>query len=700
MPTADYLTLDFETRSRRDIDDGISPYARDPSTQVLCLSIKHNGKDGIIWHPRVGTHAMTEAVEEMPCPEIIHRAIRERWEFHASNSPFETYIWYFQMVLKHGWPNVPSNLWRCTATRAAHAGLPRSLDEYAISLRLGEDNGKDKVGYDLMMKMSKPRKLTKKQRAAGESEWIDDGESHLRLRRYCNRDTHAEYLAALKMPPLSGFEQALFFLDRKINQRGIPVDLELCRKAMDLYNGACKVWERELNILTGGEVDADGNIIKDGEITTGGQCQRMIKYANERGVNISSMAKPLLDEIMEHVPLPDDVRRVFEIRQQLSSASVKKYQAALDCTDADGRAREQMLMHGAVPTGRWAGKGIQPHNTFKAGLIPDYVLDVIMRGDVEAALNDPLINFMEGGLIPALGKYNRAIFRAPDGRVFVISDFAGIEARVLNWLVGNDRVTAMFRDGVDLYIDMAMKIYKCSEAEVRRDKKAGGIMRQVGKQAILGLGYQMAALKFIASVKNATGIVLDLEFAELVVQVFRETNPRITNAWKLIEKAVIAAVSEKRAIGLFGNRLVVKVEGKWLTIRLPSGRKMYYFNPIVQTFETKWGPKVGFAFVNNSRKENTSLCKDGFFRKETYGGELIENIVQAISRDLLAEAMFRVDRQGIMIDFHVHDEIVSEVDAGDDAAADKVHELMKIVPAWAEGCPVDAETHTSPRYMK
>ncbi len=297
------------------------------------------------------------------------------------------------------------------------------------------------------------------------------------------------------------------------------------------------------------------------------------------------------------------------------------------------------------------------------------------------------------GVVKALATAVKPIVTAPDGEEFIVSDFSGIEARVLQWLCGHERMLQLFRDGADIYIDMACKIFQCKPSEV--DKK---VRRQIGKVAVLGLGYQMGAKKFVANVKAQIGMDIDLEFSSKIVGVFRATQQPVVKLWKNIEKACIMAVRDGKTIDICKGKLRIKMEGEYLTIRLPSGRKLYYYKPVVKMEENDWGkesPKLSY------------LQKKG--RQDTYGGKLVENVVQAISRCLLVDAMRRIKKAGLRIAMHVHDETVTRVKLGDREAFYKdeagnecgiIPRCMTTVADWAAGCPVGAETHRCVRYTK
>lgn len=750
----DAITIDFETRSRCDIrKHGISKYARDPSTRALCMAYRQHGEtEPRIWHPLVGVNAYSDELRIMPIPSLILQALEEGWEFHAHNAPFEIYIWHFVMGPQHGWPDVDLRRWRCTAAKAAHANMPRALEDVGRFLNQ-TDQQKDKEGHKLMVSMAKPRKLTKKLIAAGAGEWVDDGVSHTRLRRYCKRDVITEDGVDRKLPVWDEREIELWHLDREINMEGVPVDIKLCRGAVEILKVAKVESEKELALMTGGvEVPPGYKKVKGdkrkvlhgilgGRVKTSGQIQVMKAIAKEHGVELpkkltfskklkkqvwsETMSEAVIKDILKDKTVPTIVKRILRIRALNGSATVKKFNKTLNFAEPiDGNpdrgfCRELLLYYGAG-TGRWAGKALQPHNFKRGPAVPQCVIDKISTGSYEEflkwidgpegnediflaspwnekkkALDTGYFEQIYGkldddnkgqkfcGVVKALGTAVKPIIFAPEGEKFVVSDFAGIEARVLQWLCGHERMLQLFRDGADIYVDMACKIFACSPGEV--DKK---IRRQIGKVAVLGLGYQMGAKKFVANVKAQIGMDIDLEFSSKIVGVFRATQQPVVKLWKNIEKACIMAVRDGKTIDICKGKLRIRKEGEYLTIRLPSGRKLYYYKPQVNMEENAWGkesPKL------------TYLQKKG--RQDTYGGKLVENVVQAISRCLLVDAMFRINERYKMA-LHVHDETVTRCKLDDKDCLPFVEKCMTTVADWAAGCPVGAESHECIRYTK
>lgn len=638
------LGIDFETRSKVDLrKHGLSRYAHDPSTEILCLSYKVGKLRPKTWRPG------------QKIPTVFQQAIDERWTWCAFNAPFERTIFQWIAGPRFGFPVPPIELWRCTMARASYNGLPRGLGNCTSALELAQA-AKSHDGHKLMMKMTRPRKPTKKDPRI----WIEDEESIKNLVSYCEQDTIAEEAVEFHTTEPPQFEIDVWRADRAINERGIPIDVPLCKGAVKILNAAKKAAVDELKEIT------------DGVITSPWEIQRIIKFVTARGVNIENLQEETVAIALKDSYIDPVAKRVLEIRAECQSAAVKKYQAAVDTTDEDGRCREQLWYYKAS-TGRWAGKGIQPHNFKRNQAISDQVIRAITIGDFE------LCQLLWGSnVVPVLATAIKGLVCAPEGWSLVSSDLAGIEARVLQWIAGNERVLQMFRDGSDIYKDMASKIYSCSIDDVSKAQ------RQLGKTAVLGLGYQMGAAKFLVSCLQS-GIDITEEFATEVVRIYRESNAPVVQFWKRIEKACIAAMDTRNGVS-FG-RLKFRKERNWLTIELPQ-RKIYYHSPKITTEKGLYGPEKKLSFRNAAGN-----------REATYGGKLTENVVQAISRDILATALLQAESENLRTVLHVHDSITVECKTEDvDKTVEAVNRIMTTVPSWARGLPLGAETISGKRY--
>jgi DNA polymerase len=440
--------------------------------------------------------------------------------------------------------------------------------------------------------------------------------------------------------------------------------------------------------------------ITDGAVTAYSQVAKMSGWVNERVNFGSSLAEGLVEEYLAVAKdAPPDVIEVLNLRLEGASAAVKKYVAAVNLADADDRIRESTKYYGAA-TGRWSGAGIQPHNMKRSKTPDESYYQAIATGDYD------LCALLWDNPIDLLKKSVRGIICAPPGRKLVVSDFANIEARVLAWLAGQESMLKTFRASQDVYIASACEIFGYPPADIadwdghkwkiKAKHSINGVkcsdMRQLGKGCVLGLGYGMGAAKFAANVRIQQGLDLDPEFVEGVVKAWRTTNSAITRLWANLNNACIRAIQSKGQGFRVGKLLAYWHKRGYLCIRLPSGRDLFYYQAKLGP-PNQWGnPEIMYLDGSKGNAKNAWT--------KTYGGKLAENVTQAVSRDPLVHSMQLIDRGGFDLVLHVHDESVSEVDAGDQDAKPFIHNAMQTLPPWAEGLPLEAETYESRRYTK
>jgi DNA polymerase len=378
--------------------------------------------------------------------------------------------------------------------------------------------------------------------------------------------------------------------------------------------------------------------------------------------------------------------RALTLMKELGRSSTAKYKKMLDWADTDGRVRGGLLYHGAS-TGRWSGAGVQPHN-FVRGNVSDIegLWHVLKSGsrreiaDFPNAKGKPI-----GSVMDALANGLRGAIIARPGTNLFVADYASIEARVLLWIAGDEAGLDIFRSGRDIYCEMAGEIYG------RPITKADSAERQVGKAAILGLGYQMGWNKFQATAAKA-GSTLDDQFAQRVVEAYRKKFHRVKTLWYDQEAMACEAVKHPGK-QFWAGRIRWKYEDRFLYCILPSGRRLAYPDPEIKSRMTPWGePKLALTY------KGINQLSHKWERQASYGGMLVENIVQAVSRDLMAEAMLRIERTGVYeVVLTVHDEIIAESAGGE---IKQFEALMAECPKWAEGCPVTVEGWAGPRYKK
>lgn len=648
-----HITMDFETRSRLDLNKvGAFKYAQDDSTSVLCLG--YDLGDGVdrIWHP---------FVKELPTD--LFDAIKSGRLVEAHNAEFEYCIWKYVCVAKMKWPvELPAHQLRCSAAKGAAVAMPRKLEELCIALN--SEVKKDMTGKKVMQKMSKPRKLTKK----NQNEFHDGLEDWERLFDYNIDDVRAEKSASKLLPPLTPQEQKIWELTLKMNERGIYCDVELCKIALDFS----KRIEFELN----NELFE----ITNGVVRTAKQLDKMKEFLKIHGVLIEDLTVGSVRDMLEAESMTPVARRVLQIRQSLAKASVKKLTRMLQMAGRDNRIRGTLLFDGAS-TGRYAGRGIQPQN-FTKPLIKDVgnVFKLLEMGDFE------FFRTVFPDVFTALSAGLRGMLRAAPGKILRVADFAGIEARIIQWLAGDYKNLKVYYTNGDPYVDMAMLIFDKPRSMVTKKD------RELGKRAVLGCGFGMGHIKFQSTCLEQGNLEISLELAKRAVVAYREKYHLVKSFWYDLERAAILAVKCPGQLIEFKNLQWLK-KGRWLYCRLPSGRRLAYYHPIIKTEDSKWGLKEVLTYMAVHPKTKK------WFRERTYGGKLAENVTQAVAACCLRSAMLGVESQGYSVILTVHDEVISE-DAKEFGSLGDFEYLMSIVPKWADGLPIKVESYEAERYRK
>jgi DNA polymerase len=708
------IHLDFESRSTVDLAKtkcGSNAYARHPSTQVLCAAYAVD--DGLVdvWHRGHPLIGMPPTV----APEEFIEAVIDGHEVEAHNANFERAIVRHTWPRGHGkWAEEMARLledparWVCSAAKAASFALPRSLDGAAAALRL--DVRKDPNGKALIHLLCKPQK---------EGGWFEDPRKLQELWHYCGQDVVTERAISNALRPLHPLEQELWQADCRMNERGFTLDTGFAERALALV--------AEERIKLNGEMFE----LTDGDVEKGTQRARLMNWAeHEQGVELPNTQADTVTELLEGGTLPKDLAKALEILRVVNMTSVAKFKAALAGVCDDGRVRDTQLFHGAN-TGRWSGKGMQPHN-LPRGVSPDGCTEVA----ADSGFDLECFEALHGSPTKKLSAAVRGLIVAAPGKHLFVGDYSAIEARVLCWLAGEQEALNLFTSGGDVYVDMASSIYNCPPEEVDSDK------RFVGKQAVLGLGYGMGMVKFKANMKTF-GVDMPLEFYRMIVGIYRqEKYANVAKFWYKIEQAVEAAVSQKvgwpDAIKV--GPLKFFMRGRFLHVMLPSHRLLAYAEPqlalrslwffpavtpegdevtimartnrgappprakaLEQAKANGWGIDTDDEPSEKHTHEFTYMTARGkglWFRESSYGGKLTENVTQAVARDIMAAAIVRADADPIFnqVLLTVHDELVCEADPSE--SLERFEAIVATAPAWAEGLPVDVEAWQGPRYGK
>jgi len=647
--------IDFETYSECDIKSGAWKYSTHSSTEILCLAYCIDNGSVRLWLP-----------EDEMYPTDLFNHLQNGGLISAFNAFFEIAIWNNVCVKKLGWPAIKLSQWRCSQAQALAYALPRSLENVALALKLSEK--KDTVGRRIMLKLSKPRKPTKTNTSLRFTTQSNPEEFN-KLYRYCKTDVLIERQISQKLKPLSKYEQKVWQLTQKINMYGVNVDVSLVNNALDLI----KETEKSLNSET--------LRITDGQVDTVSRRDLVLKYIQAQGIQMESYTKASIENTLKRDDIPRDVIRLLEIRQTLGLTSTAKYKALLSYLCDDFVIRGMLTYHGAT-TGRYVSSGVQLQN-LPRGQIADQGKCIELLSN----RNFDKINKEFDNSFAVASSAIRGCLTARPGYKLVVADYAAIEARVLLWLAGDKKALNLFRQNKDIYIDMASDIYGVSTDQVTKEQ------RQLGKVAILGLGYGMGIAKFKKTC-DAWGIKITEELATQTVRSYRRKYHRVIELWGFAENAAKQALLEKGKIINCG-RVQFGAKDNFLFCKLPSARTLAYPFPKIEDVETSWG-----AYSAQLTFEGLDTFTRKWGRTSSYGGKLVENITQAVARDIMVEAMLQIDATDkYKILFTVHDEIVAETNC-DSASVKEFEQLMCSLPNWASECPIKAEGWIGYRYKK
>lgn len=633
------VSVDFETRSAVDLrKTGVYKYAADPSTDIWCMAYKAPWSDDVlVWQPGDEVDAHLEDW------------IRAGGLLSAWNANFERTIWNNIMTGRYQWPDTRINQWRCTMAQASAMGLPRSLGQAAAVL--GVEEQKDKTGAALMLRMARPRKVN----ADGTVTWWDTKDKLDTLVAYCRQDVRTELSVAEVLNEMPDSERRLYQLDQRINDRGVKVDRDLIERVSKLANSASENIDAEIKRLTNGQVKAATNAMD------------LTAWLRGYGLNVNSVDKQTVTRMLNIDELHPIIKQVLKLRQDGAKSSTAKYDAMINAADADDRMRGLLMYHGAA-TGRWSGRLVQPQN-FPRPLKKNDELETIIA---KLKADEDVSEHGAGTVIAS--DLLRSMLIAEDGHRLMFADYSAIEARVLAWVAGQNDLVETFRKGGDVYKEMASAIYNKSVDAISDNE------RQVGKMAILGCGYGMGGKRF-AEQCATMGIKVDEDEAKRIVAVYREKNNRIAQYWRDVEQDFVDMVKEAGRV-------------RSVELPLPSGRSLTYHNPRIIQRETPWG-----AMRDTAQVDTLNSVTRQWTSQIIWGGLLTENVVQATARDLMATAMMALELKGYNVILSVHDEIISEV-PDDFGSLDEMIDIMTRVPAWAEGCPINAEGKEGKRYRK
>ena len=664
------MYIDIETYSDVDLKTaGVYKYTQSPAFTVLLFSY------AIGDNPIETVDLMQEKRLRLA---IISALLSPEFIKYAHNAQFE-----IACLQKYLGIALPVDQWRCTMLHSFYLGYPGKLEDIGPALGIEEEKQKITSGKALIQYFSKPCKPTKTNGGRTRNLPHHDPAKWQAYKEYNAGDVVAERAIHSRLAtfPVPDDVQRQWVTDIAINARGVGVDLLFVQNAIMLRDKDQAALMAEAQQITG--LDNPNSVTQ------------MCSWLSDRLQSpVRSLTKDVV-EVLLTTSLPDDVRRALEIRQEIGKTSLKKYDAIVDTVCDDDRAKGQFQFYGAGRTGRWAGRGIQLQNLTKTDLPAlDVAREMVKNGQEEA------LRLFYGSVSSTLSQLIRTAFVPSPGNVFIDVDFSSIEARVISWLAGETWRLDVFKTHGKIYEASAAQMFGVPITDIVKGRPEYAL-RQRGKVAELALGYQggEGALKAMGALK------MGLEESELegIKNRWRKANPRIVELWHTVEAAAVSAVGGDAVTihGLtFARESNPLVGLDFLTIQLPSGRKLFYANPCLAI--NQWGqPGIRYWGMNQTSKK--------WQRIETYGGKLIENVVQAIARDCLAEAIDRVVQAGHTVVASVHDEILIEYPAHTEFVNDyqyqglvvkELCDLVAVPISWAPDLPLAADGWTGKYYKK
>lgn len=651
-----HLSIDLETYSDVDIKKaGMYRYVQSPAFEILLFAYSFDGAPS-----QVIDLAQGETIPQ----HILFALTDPQYLKHAYNAAFE---WY--CLSKFMGAQLPPSQWRDTMLHGLYAGYTAGLEATGRALGIPEDKQKLNTGKALIRYFCVPCKPTKVNGGRIRNYPQHDPDKWELFKTYNAQDVEAEMEIerCLSVFPVPDFIQKQWETDLLINARGVAVDMDFVHGALELGNIIRTQLTDEAVQLSGLD---NPNSVK----------QLAGWLSKETGSDVTTLRKEMVKDLLGR-DNADHVQRMLEIRQELGKTSTKKYNAIETAVCSDGRVRGLLQFYGANRTGRWAGRLVQVQNLPRTYTEPlEFARELVKERKLDA------LRMIYGSPNDTLSQLIRTALVAAPGNVLIDADFSAIEARVISWLAGEEWRLEVFRTHGKIYEASASQMFGVPLERIKKGNPEY-VLRQRGKVAELALGYQggVPAMRQMDTGK----LLADLPDEEIqdIVDKWRNTNPKIRNLWYSFNDAAIRVIQNGGSVRVRCctiSRECDCIRGtSCLTILLPSGRKLYYIDPTVGT-NRFGGSSITYMGVNDKNK---------WGRIETYGGKLVENVVQAIARDCLAQAIEGLEAAGLPVVFHVHDEVVIDTApfADNDIMLKKVIQIMATPIPWAEGLPLGAD---------
>lgn len=655
------LRIDLETYSSVDIKKaGAFKYIQSPDFEILLFAYSLDDADPVCIDFTAGETLPPLIANALDNPEYLKKAY---------NAPFE-----WGCLSKYMGKQLPPSEWRCTMFKGLYAGYTAGLSATGKALGLPEDRRKLKTGAALIRYFCVPCAPTKSNGGRTRNYPHHDPQRWELFKQYNLQDvvTEMEIDKRLDSIQVPDFVQKEWETDLIINSRGVAVDMEMVQGALDIGASVNSSLMNEAVEITG--LDNPNSIA---------QVKGWLE--DETNSEITSLKKAVVSKMLSLDNTPA-VQRMLEIRQELGKTSTKKYDAIAAAVCDDNRVRGLLQFYGANRTGRWAGRLVQVQNLPRTYTEPlPLARELVKERKIDA------LRIIYGSVSDTLSQLIRTAFIASPGNVLIDADFSAIEARVISWLAGEEWRLEVFRTHGKIYEASASQMFGVPIELIKKGNPEYAL-RQKGKVAELALGYQGSSGALI----NMGALDMGIPEEDLpdIVTRWREANKRIRDLWYKVDAAAAQVVKNGGSVGVNGLILAREFDYSqnrdYMTITLPSGRKLYYISP--QIGENQWGnPSISYLGMEQTSKR--------WKRIETYGGKLVENCVQAIARDCLSCSIERLEKAGFKVVFHIHDEVVIDCPA-DTASLDKVVEIMSEPIPWAAGLPLGADGWTGEFFKK
>lgn len=664
--------VDFETFSKIDLTKvGVYRYAEDPSTEILCIVFAINEETPCLWIPFRFLPRIRHLIREAVAPHIVYfdpicpPLLKNVDQYRAHNVQFEIVIGNSHAGQSIGFPSTEIGQWVCTAAKASYWGLPRAL-KY-VCYHLGTTHQKDDTGRGVMLQLSKPKKPSKSD-PTDRYNVIDHTQKFISLYKYNLDDVYAERDVDKRLEDLPKREQYLYRLTHTMNARGVCVDVDTTQKIIRMKDEYKQRLNEACQKLTGFKAT---------------QREKIAQWLRNNGCNIPDLTA---DSVREYLKFEKDkkIRKVLKLRQLHEMKAPEKYVKMILSKCRDERLHGMFLYFGAA-TGRWSSLIVQLQNLFRGGKIKDVdlLIEFLQYDDLD------LLQMIYGDVMYAFSSTVRGMLVADKNKVFRCADYTAIEGRITAWLAGDEKKLTIYRTHGKVYEHTAAQLFSMDDSLdallVMKEKYPD--KRFAGKTSELALGFE-GAVGALQRAARKEGVIFTEEYALDIVRRWRRANPKTQRLWNNLAHTAIEAVRHPGAI-YKANKILFRVNGDWLQVLLPSGRKLNYYKPEVR--EGTRGEEVTYMGIDTKTRQ--------YKRVSTFGGRWTENLASGIARDIMANAMIRLHRANYSLNMTVHDEIVSEDDK-DFGSLQEMIEMMCDVDDWAKTIPIKADGWTGRRYKK